>query len=54
MLEKFKRIKLGHFPTPIEHLKNISQFLGGPNIFIKEMIVQDWLLEGIKQENLNS
>ena len=35
MLEKFKRIKLGHFPTPIEPLKNISQFLGGPNIFIK-------------------
>jgi len=35
MLEKFKRIKLGHFPTPIEHLKNISQFLDGPNIFIK-------------------
>jgi len=35
MFEKFKRIKLGHFPTPIEHLKNISQFLGGPNIFIK-------------------
>ena len=21
MLEKFERIKLGHFPTPIEHLK---------------------------------
>jgi len=35
MLEKFERIKLGHFPTPIEHLKNISKFLGGPNIFIK-------------------
>ena len=35
MLEKFKRIKLWHFPTPIEHLKKISQFLGGPNIFIK-------------------
>jgi len=35
MLEKFKRIKLGHFPTPIEHLKNISNYLGGPNIFIK-------------------
>ena len=35
MLEKFKRIKLGHFPTPIEHLKNISEYLGGPNIFIK-------------------
>ena len=35
MLEKFERIKLGHFPTPVEHLKNISKFLGGPNIFIK-------------------
>ena len=35
MLEKFERIKLGHFPTPIEHLKNITQYLGGPNIFIK-------------------
>jgi len=35
MLEKFERIKLGHFPTPIEHLKNISKYLGGPNIYIK-------------------
>ena len=35
MLEKFKRIKFGHFPTPIEHLKNISKYLGGPNIYIK-------------------
>ena len=35
MLEKFERIKLGHFPTPIEYLKNISTYLGGPNIFIK-------------------
>ena len=35
MLEKFHRIKLGHFPTPIEHLKNITKYLGGPNIFIK-------------------
>jgi len=35
MLEKFERIKLGHFPTPTEHLKNISQYFNGPNIFIK-------------------
>ena len=35
MLKKFKRIKLGHFPTPIEYLKNTSKYLGGPNIFIK-------------------
>jgi L-cysteate sulfo-lyase len=26
---------LGHFPTPIEHLKNVSEYLDGPNIFIK-------------------
>jgi len=26
MLEKFERIKLGHFPTPIEHLENISKY----------------------------
>jgi len=35
MLEKFEKIKLGHFPTPIEHLENITKYLGGPNIFIK-------------------
>ena len=35
MLEKFERIKLGHFPTPIEYLKNISKYFGGPNIFNK-------------------
>ena len=35
MLEKFERIKLGHFPTPIEHLKNITKHLNGPNIFVK-------------------
>jgi L-cysteate sulfo-lyase len=35
MLEKFKRIKLGHFPTPIEYLKNVSKYFDGPNIFIK-------------------
>ena len=35
MLDKFQRIKLGHFPTPIEHLKNITKYLDGPNIFIK-------------------
>ena len=31
----FPRQKLGHFPTPIEFLKNISNHLGGPKIYIK-------------------
>ena len=34
-LNKFPKIKLGHFPTPIEHLKNISDYLGGPQIYMK-------------------
>ena len=35
MIEKFERIKLGHFPTPIEFLKNITYHLNGPQIYIK-------------------
>jgi len=35
MMKKFKRVDLGHFPTPIEHLKNISEYLDGPQIYIK-------------------
>ena len=35
MIENFKRVSLGHFPTPVEHLKSISAFLGGPQIYIK-------------------
>jgi len=35
MLTKFQRIDLGHFPTRIEYLKNISEELNGPQIFIK-------------------
>ena len=31
----FPRQKLGHFPTPIEYLNNISNHLGGPKIYIK-------------------
>jgi L-cysteate sulfo-lyase len=35
MFDKFERIDLGHFPTRIEYLKNISELLNGPQIFIK-------------------
>jgi len=31
----FSRYSLGHFPTPIEYLKNISNHLNGPQIYIK-------------------
>ncbi|MBI29311.1 MAG: D-cysteine desulfhydrase [Pelagibacteraceae bacterium] len=32
---KFDRISLGHFPTPIEYLQNITKHLNGPKIYIK-------------------
>ena len=35
MIYKFERIKLGHFPTPIEYLKNVTELLNGPQIYIK-------------------
>lgn len=34
-LARFTRISLGHFPTPLEPLNNLSALLGGPNIWIK-------------------
>ncbi|WP_058911672.1 D-cysteine desulfhydrase [Entomohabitans teleogrylli] len=34
-LARFPRIALGHFPTPLEPLENISRLLGGPQIWIK-------------------
>ncbi len=34
-LARFKRISLGHFPTPLERLDNLTSLLGGPEIWIK-------------------
>lgn len=34
-LAKFPRIRLGHFPTPLEPAKNLSVALGGANLWIK-------------------
>ncbi len=31
----FKRIQLGHFPTPIEYMKNLTVHLNGPKLYIK-------------------
>jgi len=35
MNNKFNRMNLGHFPTPIEPLNNLSNYLNGPEIYIK-------------------
>ncbi len=29
------RVRLAHLPTPIEHLPNLSRYLGGPEIYVK-------------------
>ena len=34
-LDRFPRVRLGHLPTPLEHLPNLSRELGGPEIWIK-------------------
>ena len=34
-LGKFPRQRFGHFPTPLEYMKNLSEHLGGPRIYIK-------------------
>ena len=34
-LARFPRIRLGHLPTPLEHMPRLSEMLGGPEIWIK-------------------
>jgi len=34
-LSRFPRLRLAHLPTPLEHLKRLSEELGGPEIWIK-------------------
>ncbi len=34
-LSRFPRIRLAHLPTPLEHLPRLSDYLGGPQIYVK-------------------
>ncbi len=34
-LSRFPRVRLGHFPTPLEPMDNLTEALGGPRLFIK-------------------
>ncbi|MCC7428549.1 MAG: D-cysteine desulfhydrase [Alphaproteobacteria bacterium] len=34
-IARFPRIRLGHMPTPLEPMRNLSRLLGGPDIWIK-------------------
>ena len=35
LLSRFPRVRLAHLPTPLEHLPRLSDYLGGPQIFVK-------------------
>lgn len=34
-LGKFPRVRLGHFPTPLEPMDRLSELLGGPRLWVK-------------------
>ncbi|MDH3691855.1 MAG: D-cysteine desulfhydrase [Gammaproteobacteria bacterium] len=34
-IAKFPRVRLAHLPTPLEPMERLSEFLGGPNLYIK-------------------
>src|SRR5688500_18215193 len=34
-LARFPRVRLGHLPTPLEPMKNLSVLLNGPNLWVK-------------------
>lgn len=34
-LSKFPRVRLGHFPTPLEPMDQLSELLGGPRLWVK-------------------
>ncbi|TAL87930.1 MAG: D-cysteine desulfhydrase [Candidimonas sp.] len=34
-LASYPRIRLGHFPTPLEFMPNLTRHLGGPNLYVK-------------------
>lgn len=35
MLSEFPRVSLAHLPTPLEYLPRLSEYLGGPAIYVK-------------------
>jgi len=35
LLSRYPRVRLAHLPTPLEHLPRLSDYLGGPQIWIK-------------------
>jgi D-cysteine desulfhydrase len=51
-LEKFEKTSLGFFPTPLVELSRLSEFLGGPKIFMKRDDLTGLALGGNKTRKL--
>ena len=34
-LAQFPKVRLGHFPTPVEPMDRLSELLGGPRLWVK-------------------
>jgi len=49
---EFPRQSLGFFPTPLHELKNLSNALGGPRLFIKRDDLTGLALGGNKTRKL--
>ncbi len=52
MLKAYDRVQLGVFPTPLQEMKNLSRYLGGPRIFIKRDDLSGLALGGNKVRKL--
>lgn len=52
MLPTFPRVSLGFFPTPLHQLNNLSDYLGGPRIWIKRDDCSGLALGGNKVRKL--
>lgn len=52
MLNAYERVHLGVFPTPLQEMKNLSSYLGGPRIFIKRDDLSGLALGGNKVRKL--
>ena len=51
-LERFEKTSLGFFPTPLVELSRLSEFLGGPKIFMKRDDLTGLALGGNKTRKL--
>ena len=53
-VENLKKVSLGHYPTPIEKMENMTKLLGKGNLYIKRDDTTGPAFGGNKTESLNT